>query len=262
MALKPSQIKEFANALIEAETHYAPIPPLTASVPDMSAADAYAVQMEVLKHRLHLGHRIVGRKVGLTSKAMQQMLNVDQPDYGAILEDMLIKDGASYEVKSLLQPRIEAEVAFMMKKPLKGPNVTIEQVMDATDFVFPALEVIDSRIKDWKIKLADTIADNASSARVVVGNAKAHPRGMQLDKVELVFEKNGKEIARATGEAVLGNPANAVAWCANKLAEFGTSINAGDLVMPGALAAATPVAGGDTIKATFSGIGSVSVKFV
>lgn len=262
MALSAGQVKELAKLLEEAEAKFAPVAPFTVALPDITAEDAYKVQLEVLSHRLASGRKIVARKVGLTSLAMQRMLNVDQPDYGMILDNMLIADGADYAAKNLLQPRIEAEVAFMLKKDLKGPGVTMEQVLDATDYVFPSLEVIDSRIRDWKIKFADTVADNASSARVVVGTSHANPRGMKLEQVELVFEKNGKEIGRAKGDAVLGNPANAVAWCANKLSEYGMQPRAGEFVMPGAFTGATPVVAGDVIKATFSGIGAVSVKFV
>ena len=218
--------------------------------------------MTVLRGRLDAGRRVVAKKVGLTSVAMQQMLGVDQPDYGMILDDMLIDDGADYPIGRLLQPRVEPEIAFMLKADLKGPNVTIDQVLEATDYVFPAIEVIDSRIKDWKIKLVDTIADNASSGRVVVGANRVPVQGLDLVNEGLVFEKNGQELGRATGEAVLGNPANAVAWAANKLSEYGITINAGEFVMPGALTSAAPVAAGDVVTANFSVVGSVSVRFV
>jgi 2-keto-4-pentenoate hydratase len=214
----------------------------------------------VIDHRLGEGRTIIGKKVGLTSKAMQQALGVNEPDYGMLLDGVLIENGTDYAAGHLLQPRIEGEIAFVLKADLPGPDVTPEQVLAATDYVVPALEVIDSRIKDWKIKLPDTIADNASSARVVVGTDHLSVQGLDLANVEMVFEKNGEEIGRATGEAVLGHPANAVAWLANTMHSLGVTLNAGDLIMPGALTAMTPVQAGDTIKATFSSLGSVSVR--
>jgi len=262
MSLSVDQIEALAKRLIDAEANFAPVGPLTEEFSDLSPDDAYKVQLTVLEKRLSSGRKIVAKKVGLTSKAMQDMFNVDTPDYGMILDDMIIENGAEYAVGKLLQPRVEPEVAFMLKSDLEGPNVTVEQVLAATDYVFPSLEVIDSRIKDWKIKLPDTIADNASSARVVVGPGKISINGLDLINEELVFEKNGIEIGRAKGDAVLGNPANAVAWAANKLAEYGVALKAGEFVMPGAFCGATPAQVGDVIKATFANVGSVSVKFI
>ena len=262
MTTTQQQLQTLAEELLAAESGHAPVAPITDRVPGFSVDDAYGVQAIVLSSRLGEGRQIVGRKVGLTSKAMQTALGIDQPDYGVLLDNMLIKNRVAYDITSLLQPRIEPEIAFKMKKGLRGPGVTLEQVLDATDYVFPSLEVIDSRISDWKIKLQDTIADNASSARVVVGTKRIPADGLDLAKEELVFEKNGEVLGRATGEAVLGNPANAVAWLANTLHKYGASINAGDIVMPGALTGATPVKAGDTIKATFKRVGTVSVRFV
>jgi 2-keto-4-pentenoate hydratase len=262
MGATQEQIHQIAHELLDAEANHAPIPPITDAVPGFSVEDAYAVQKIVIDHRLGEGRKIIGKKVGLTSKAMQQALGVSEPDYGMLLDGVLIEDGVSYETSQLLQPRIEGEIAFVLNKDLVGPNVTVEQVLEATEYVSPSLEVIDSRIKDWKIKLPDTIADNASSARVVVGKSQVSVAGLDLANVEMVFKKNGEEIGRAKGDAVLGNPANAVAWLANKLHELGVPVNAGDIIMPGALTAMTPVAPGDTIEAEFSQIGSVSVRFV
>lgn len=262
MSLSRDQVQELAKRLMDAEANFAPVGPLTAEFSDLSPDDAYKVQLAVLDKRLASGRKIVAKKVGLTSKAMQDMFKVDTPDYGMILDDMIIENEAEYAVGKLLQPRVEPEVAFMLKSDLKGPNVTVEDVLAATDYVFPSLEVIDSRIKDWKITLSDTIADNASSARVVVGPGQVSVSGLDLVNEELVFEKNGEEIGRAKGEAVLGNPAAAVAWAANKLSEYGISLLAGEFVMPGAFVGATPVQAGDVIKATFAKVGTVSVKFV
>ena len=261
MSISEEQVHQLAHELMEAEANFAPIPPITDQIPGFDIDDAYRVQKAVLDHRLSEGRKVIGKKVGLTSKAMQQALGVNEPDYGVLLDGTVIKDGAEYATNQLLQPRIEGEIAFLMKASLTGPNITAEQVLEATEYVFPSLEVIDSRIKDWKIKLPDTIADNASSARIVAGTNHVPLKDLDLSKVEMVFEKNGEEIGRATGEAVLGNPANAVAWLANTLNKLGVSVNAGDIVMPGAITGMTPVQPGDTIKATFSDIGSVSVRF-
>lgn len=261
MAMTPEQIKQIADLLIGADQTSTPVAPLTDTFPDMTAADAYEVQQEVLRRRLAGGRKVVGRKVGLTSLAMQKMLGVDQPDYGVILDDMTIADGATFKASSLLQPRIEPEIAFMLTDELKGPGVTVADVLAATAYVFPALEVVASRVRDWKIKLQDTIADNASAGGVVIGNARSAPDAVDLVNEELVFEKNGEELGRATGAAVLDNPANAVAWCANKLSEYGASLAAGEFIIPGALTAMTPVAAGDTVTARFSTIGTVSVSF-
>ncbi len=261
MTVDHETVHQIAHELMEAEASHTPVPPITDRYPDFSIADAYEVQRTVIDHRLGEGRTIIGKKVGLTSKAMQQALGVNEPDYGMLLDGVLIENGTDYAAGQLLQPRIEGEIAFVLKADLPGPDVTPEQVLAATDYVVPALEVIDSRIKDWKIKLPDTIADNASSARVVVGTDHLSVQGLDLANVEMVFEKNGEEIGRATGEAVLGHPANAVAWLANTMHSLGVTLNAGDLIMPGALTAMTPVQAGDTIKATFSSLGSVSVRF-
>ncbi|MDE2838824.1 MAG: fumarylacetoacetate hydrolase family protein [Chloroflexota bacterium] len=261
MALTADQIQELADLLFNAEQSSDPVPPLTDRFPDMTAVEAYQVQQEVIRKRIQGGRRVVGKKVGLTSLAMQQMLGVGEPDYGVVLDDMTIADGATFEAGRLLQPRVEPEIAFMLSKDLKGPGVTVEDVLAATEYVFPALEIVASRVKDWKIKLQDTIADNASAGGVVLGDAHSQVSAVDLVNEELVYEKNGEEIARATGAAVLDNPANAVAWCANKLSEYGDSLAAGEFVIPGALCAMTPVQPGDTVVARFSTIGSVSVTF-
>lgn len=246
---------------MDAEANFAPVPPITDRVPGFDVSDAYRVQKAVLDHRISEGRTVIGKKVGLTSKAMQEALGVNEPDYGMLLDGAVIPDGAEYATNQLLQPRIEGEIAFLMKDDLTGDDITAEQVLQATEYVFPSLEVIDSRIKDWKIKLPDTIADNASSARIVAGSETVPVSDLDLANVEMVFEKNGEEIGRGTGEAVLGHPAAAVAWLANTLNKLGAPVQAGDIVMPGAITAMTPVQPGDTIKATFSGIGTVSVSF-
>jgi 2-keto-4-pentenoate hydratase len=235
---------------------------LTAAIAELTAADAYAIQLAGIDARKREGRRVVGKKIGLTSQAMQRMLNVDQPDYGHILEDMIVEDGGEFPVRNLIQPKIEPEIAFILDRDLKGPGVTAVQVLAATRFVLPALEIIDSRIEGWKIKLCDTIADNASSARVVLGGTPRRVDQLDLKLIGMVLEKNGRVAQTGAGAAVLGHPANAVAWLANAIAQYGVTLQAGEVVMPGAISAAVDVAAGDLLRASFDGLGTVSVRFV
>ena len=262
MSLTNEQVKELADSLWSAEETHNFIPPLTDSFPDLSPDDAYRVQEQVLQYRLSSGRKVVGKKVGLTSAAMQKMLGIDTPDYGMIFDNMVLADGAEVSFDSLQQPRVEPEITFFLKKTIKGPNVSIDDVLEATDYVVASLEVVGSRVADWKIKLADTIADNASHMAAVIGSAKIDVAQVDLVNEGLVFEKNGVELSRGTGAAVLDNPAKAVAWCANKLGEYGVPLNAGEFVMPGALVGMTPVEKGDIVVAKFDTLGSVSVKFI
>jgi 2-keto-4-pentenoate hydratase len=262
MALSDAQVKEWAARLREAERSRSTLPPLTAAIPELTAADAYAIQLAGIDAKRREGRKVVGKKIGLTSQAMQRMLNVDQPDYGHILDDMIVEDGGEFPVGNLIQPKIEPEIAFILDRDLKGPGVTAVQVLAATRFVMPALEIIDSRIEGWKIKLCDTIADNASSARVVLGGTPRRVDQLDLKLIGMVLEKNGRVAQTGAGAAVLGHPANAVAWLANAIGEFGVTLQAGEVVMPGAISAAVDVAAGDLLRASFDGLGTVSVRFV
>jgi 2-keto-4-pentenoate hydratase len=261
-ALDRAVVEQIAAELLEAERTRAPVAPLTERYPDLSEADAYAIQLAIIHQKLSAGARVVGKKIGLTSQAMQKMLGVDQPDYGHILSTMTLPEGAECPIDTLIQTRVEPEIAFVLKADLVGPNVTREQVLAATEYVTPALEVIDSRVRDWKIKLGDTVADNASSARVVLGSTATPVEGLDLRLIGCVFEKNGEVLDTAAGAAALGDPAVAVAWLANKLATFDIPLKAGEFIMPGALTKAETVTRGDVIRATFDRLGSVSVKFV
>jgi 2-keto-4-pentenoate hydratase len=251
-----------AMRLLEAEATRQPVPPLTEQYANLTPHDAYQVQLALIERKLAQGARVIGRKIGLTSKAMQRMLNVDQPDYGHLLDRMAVRDGGAVEVARLIQPKAEPEIAFIMGRDLRGPGVTAEQVLEATKGVVPALEIIDSRIENWKIKLCDTIADNASSALFVVGDRPVPVEGFDLRLVGMVLEKNGEIVNTGAGAAILGHPLNAVVWLVNKLAEFDAGVREGDVVLPGALTAATDVAAGDAVTATFDRIGSVSVRFI
>ncbi len=261
MPLSPEKVKEVAAALYKAEREQAPITPLTETYPDLDVADAYAIQQEGIRLRLASGGRIIGWKVGLTSKAMQQMFNVTSPDFGHLLDTMLIEDGATVSCAGLISPRIEPEVAFQINADLRGPGVTADQVLAATEYLIPALELIDSRIKDWKIKLGDTVSDNASSRGFVLGKKRTPPAGINLGLIGMNFYLNGDLVSTATSAAVLGNPAEAVAWMANTLAPYGQYLAAGQVIMPGSLVGALDAKPGAHIRAEFDHLEGVEIRF-
>ncbi|MDO8434751.1 MAG: 2-keto-4-pentenoate hydratase [Candidatus Binatus sp.] len=256
-----SRLNQIAERLRVAERERKAIDPPAAQT-GMSAADAYRIQMINVARRVASGRRIVGRKVGLTSIAMQKMFGVNEPDFGHLFDDMMLASGDECRVSALMLPRIEPEIAFVLSRELRGPGITREDVLAATEYVTPALEIIDTRLRDWKITLADTIADNASSARVVLGGEKSKPSKCDLASVAMKLEKNGAVVEEGVGSAVLGHPAQPVAWLANKLAEFGQTLAAGSVVIPGALCRAVEVAAGDSITARYDHLGTVSVRFV
>lgn len=247
--------------LYEAWRERRPVPPLTSEHPRLSTADAYAIQQIVVTRRIEAGETVVGWKIGLTSRAMQEQLGVDQPDYGPILSGFMVPEGRPIVVDDLIQPRIEAEIAFVLRAPLRGPGVTSLDVLRATAGVAPALEIIDSRIEAWKIGLADTISDLASSARVTVGGVLTPVEGLDLRTLGVVLEKRGEIVATGAGAAALGNPAEAVAWAANTLGALGVTLEAGHFIMPGALHASVPAARGDVFRARFDRLGSVTARF-
>jgi 2-keto-4-pentenoate hydratase len=259
--LTQEQIHNEAQALYRAEKDRSGLRPFTEKYSKIAQDEAYGIQLALIEMKKSAGAKVVGKKIGLTSKAMQKMLNVDQPDYGHILDTMVLQDAAVMQLSELIQPKIEPEIAFILERELKGPGVTPIQVLAATRFVVPALEIIDSRIEGWKIKLCDTIADNASSARVVLGNSPRRVEERDLKLMGMVLEKNGNIVQTGAGGAVLGHPAIAVAWLANAVGQFGVSLGAGEIIMPGALCAATDVRAGDLLQASFDGLGTVSVRF-
>jgi len=238
-----------------------PIAPLLARYPDMSIDDAYRVSQAFLNIRLKAnGEKIVGKKIGVTSPAVQNMLGVFQPDFG-FLTDAMWSDGKVH-MDCHIAPRAEAEIAFKLKSGLKGPGVTPEDVIAATEYVQPCFEIVDSRIKDWNIKIQDTIADNASCGVFAMGAEKVDPRGLNMAELEVVVEKNGKEISRGLGSAVQGAPENAVAWLANTLGEYGIPFETGEVILSGSLVPLHPVERGDKMLATIDGFGACAVEFV
>ena len=253
---------EAARLLRRAEDHVAPIDPLSALLPGLDLADAYAIQQDNIARRLADGATVVGHKVGLTAATMQQLLGVDEPDFGHLLDDMVHRSGAALLAAHYCRPRVEPEICFRLARQLRGPGITVEDVLDATEAVAPALEIVDSRIRDWKITLVDTVADNASSAGLVCGPWTPLVYAPDLATVTVDLLVDNARVASGSGKEVLGHPAAAVAWLANTLADFGTALEPGHVVLPGAMTTAPFVGAGRQIEARFSGLGPVSVTFV
>jgi 2-oxopent-4-enoate/cis-2-oxohex-4-enoate hydratase len=238
--------------------------PLTDREPDITIEDAYRISAGLLDRRLRDGERVVGKKIGVTSKAVQDMLGVFQPDFGFLTDRMAYPDGAAISIgrSGLIQPRAEGEIAFVLKSDLNGPGITQDDVLAATDHVLACFEIVDSRISDWKIRIQDTVADNASCGVYVLGTQRADPRELDLSATRLDMKRNGKPCGSGLGSAVQGHPAAAVAWLANTLGRFGIPFRKGEVILSGSLAPLVPAAAGDSFELTISGIGGVRVSFV
>jgi 2-keto-4-pentenoate hydratase len=256
-----SLIRDLSEELWQAERSAVPVPPLTERHPDLVVEDAYAIQSGIIARRVADGAHPCGRKVGLTARPMQQMLGVDEPDYGVILDDMLVEDGDEVPLDRLIQPRIEAEIAFVMERDLTGPGITAGVALRTVAGVLPSMEIVDSRIDDWRITLVDTVADNASSAMLVLGGTLHRVADLDLRLLGVAVSRAGTLLDTGAGAAVLGNPARCVAWLANKLATFGEGLKAGDVVLPGAVHRMVPVQPGDVFRAEFAHLGAVTVRF-
>lgn len=251
-----------AADLLAAYQSRQPIEPLTTTYPDMDLADAYAIQQLQIEQLTGAGRSVKGHKVGLTSVAMQRMLGVSEPDYGHLLDDFFHLEHQPIPTQRFLQPRVEPEVAFVLKKSLRGPGVTVHEAIAAVDFVLPALEIVDSRIRDWKIGLFDTIADNASSGAVVLGSTPTELSAVDLRLAGAVMTRNGQVVGTGAGGAVLGSPITSLVWLANTIGALGVPLEAGHVVLPGAVCAMVPVRPGESFTATFAGLGSVTARFV
>jgi 2-keto-4-pentenoate hydratase len=257
----PAQIAQLADRLWLAETERAPIAPLTDDRTDLTVQDAYAIQEHNVARRVAAGSVVRGRKVGLTSRAMQDLLNVDEPDFGVLLDDMFVEEGDEVPLDTLVQPRVEAEMAFVLDQHLAGPGVTTADALLAIAGVLPAIEIVDSRIADWRITLADTVADNASSGRVVLGGRLTPVTALDLRLTGVLLFRNGVAMESGAGAAALGNPARCVAWLANTLGRLGSGLRPGDVVLPGALHRMVPVRPGDVFRASFAHLGAVTTRF-
>ena len=252
---------ELADELWHADQTATPVAPLTDRHGDLDLDDAYAVQTINIDRRTSAGERVIGRKVGLTSRPMQEMLGVDEPDFGVLTDRMMVEDGDLIPLDRLIQPRVEAELAFVMERDLAGPGVTTGVALGAIAGALPSVEVVDSRVADWKIKLVDTVADNASSGLLVLGGRMRKVEDLDLRLLGVVVSRGGQMLDTGAGAAALGNPARCVAWLANKLGSFGAGLKAGDVILPGAVHRMVPVQPGDVFRADFAHLGAVTVRF-
>jgi 2-keto-4-pentenoate hydratase len=252
---------ELAADLAQAERSRVPVAPLTTANPDIDVVDAYEIQLINIRQRVAEGAKVIGHKVGLSSKAMQEMMGVDEPDYGHLLDEMEVFEDRPVVSANYLYPRVEVEVGFVLADDLPGEGCTEDDVLAATAAFAPAIELIDTRIKDWKIKLCDTIADNASSAGWVLGAARVSPKDIDIANIDAVLTRNGEVVAKGRSDAVLGNPVTAVAWLARKVDSFGVRLRAGDIVLPGSCTKAFDATPGAEFVADFDGLGSVHLSF-
>ena len=259
--LRVATRQELAADLAQAERSREPISPLTAAYPGIDVVDAYEIQLINIRQRVAEGARVVGHKVGLSSSEMQQMMGVDEPDYGHLLDEMQVFEDTPVKAANYLYPRVEVEVGFILAADLPGAGCTEDDVLNATDAFVPAIELIDTRITDWKIALCDTIADNASSAGFVLSEARVAPSDVDITGIDVVLTRNGEVVAEGRSDAVLGNPVTAVAWLARKVESFGVRLKAGDIVLPGSCTRAIDARPGDTFVAEFARLGSVRLTF-
>lgn len=264
MSLSESQRTELGKELYTALRDCKTLAPLTERFADIEIEDAYYISQAMLNARLSdTGEKVVGKKIGVTSAAVQEMLGVFQPDFGFLTTNMEVANEGSVTIaNNLIQPRAEAEIAFLLKEDLQGPGVTEEDVLRATECVMPCFEIVDSRITDWKIKIQDTVADNASCGVFVLGNERIDPASVDLPELTVNVFKNGTKISSGKGSAVQGNPLTAVAWLANTLGEFGIPFKAGEVILSGSLVPLEPVVAGDEMHMELVGIGSSTIKFI
>lgn len=257
-----SKIEKYGDELYDALINRKAVAPLTDREAEITIEDAYQIQQRMIQRRLDAGETIIGKKIGVTSKVVMDMLKVSQPDFGMMTSGMVFNEGESIDTSTMIAPRAEAEVAFVLKSDLMGPGVTAADVLRATDFVVPCFEIVDSRIQDWKIKIQDTVADNASCGVLVLGGRRKSPADIDLALAGMVLEKNGEIISTSTGAAVQGSPVNAVAWLANTLGNLGIGLKAGEVILSGSQSPLVPVKAGDSLVCTVGGLGGTSVRFI
>jgi 2-keto-4-pentenoate hydratase len=249
-----------AKALYEARRTRQAIEPFTDADPDLGMADGYAIAQQLTSMLVNDGDTVVGYKVGLTSKPMQQMIGVDSPDHGPILGSTVYADGDAISLSHFIQPKIEAEIAFVLGSALRGPGVTVLDARQAIAGVVAAVEIVDSRFADWRIRLADTVADLASNGAVAVSSRLVPPDGLDPRLIGMVLTRRGELVDTGVGAAALGDPVGVVAWLANTLGEMGGGLEPGQLIMTGALHAAVPMRAGDVFRADFDRLGPVTVR--
>ena len=257
-------IKALGDELFNALRNRQTLAPLTRRYPQITLEQAYQISLQFLKRREALGERVVGKKIGVTSLAVQQMLDVHQPDFGFLTDAMQVADGSDVSLAryNLIQPRAEGEIAFILGEDLHGPGISPEDVLAASQWVVPCFEIVDSRIHDWQIRIQDTVADNASCGVFALGPQRIDPRSLDLAAVHMQLLKNHNPAGSGLGSAVQGHPCAAVAWLANTLGELGIPFRRGEIILSGALAPLVPVVAGDHISLSMSGLGDISLRFV
>ncbi len=262
--MDPALIDALGAELFHALRSRKTLAPLTLRYPQITLDHAYHISLRFLQRREALGERVVGKKIGVTSRAVQEMLDVHQPDFGFLTDAMQVADAGEVSLAryNLIQPRAEGEIAFVLGDDLHGPGITAEDVLAATESVMPCFEIVDSRIDNWQIRIQDTVADNASCGVFALGTQRVDPRGLDLARVEMHLLKNGAPAGSGLGSAVQGHPCAAVAWLANTLGELGIPFRRGEIILSGALAPLVPVAAGDRISLSMSGLGHSSLRFV
>ena len=265
--LNAAQIEAAAKRLDQAETSLLQTELMSVTYPDMTMEDAYAIQYGWVDQKIARGRKVIGHKIGLTSRAMQQALNIDIPDSGILFDDMLFENGATIPQGRFIQPRIEAEIAFVMKQDLSGDNLTVADVLDATDYIAPSLEILDTRIfrkcpKTGVQRIVfDTISDNAANAGIVLGSGKANPRDVDMRWLGAILSVNGNVESTGLGAAVLNDPALSVLWLAQRLAQYNDTIRAGEIILSGSFIAPIETKSGDHFNADFGDFGSVDLHF-
>lgn len=263
MSLNSERIQAYGDELYQALRARETVAPLTEREAEIGIDDAYHISMALLERRKADGERVIGKKIGVTSRAVQDMLNVRQPDFGYLTDHMLHGNGEALPIsEQLIAPRAEGEVAFVLKHELVGPGVTNAEVLAATDYVMPCFEIVDSRIRDWQIRIQDTVADNASCGLFVLGDQIVDPRDVDLVTCGMVMERDGEVVSTGAGAAALGSPVSCVAWLANTLGEYGIRLEAGEVILSGSLVPLLPVQAGQSMHLSIGGIGTASCRFV
>jgi len=260
--MEPDKIDHYGEELHQALVNSQPVEPITEREPDLTLDDAYQIQLRMVQRQLDAGQRVVGKKIGVTSKAVQNMLDVYQPDFGHLLDGMVYGQSSAVPVSEMIRPKAEGEIAFLLGRDLEGPGITNADVLRATELVMPCFEIVDSRVRDWRIRIQDTVADNASCGLLVLGDAGVSPRDLDLSLCGLVLERNGAVEQTGAGAAAMGSPVNCVTWLANTLGRLGIPLKAGEVILSGALTAMVDAHPGDNMRVAIDGIGSVSVRFV
>jgi 2-keto-4-pentenoate hydratase len=259
-ALPAGVVADLAAELALAERQRRPVSPLTERHPGLTLSDAYRIQQLNVERRIAASERVLGHKIGLTAVAMQELFGVREPDYGHLLDTMFLAAREPLDLRELIDPQIEVEPAFVLGRSLRGPGLGIADVIAATDYVTACFEVIDSRITDWRIRLQDTVADNGSSSRVLLGSQRLKPSQLELDQLDTVLTIDGADVEFGNTGAILGHPANGIAWLANTLAGYGVTLEPGAIVLPGTCTRCRRIAGHRQIRGSIAGLGTVTLE--